>query len=569
MPVTVEWVLSTGRDNPLWAVTWDLSGVPANALNDDSRAPYGELNIDGDGFTYPIDGVAWGDRYKFSSTTAPVTLDSAWTWTQPNVVPYVKLWIAASDATMGTVQTQALAQQDAGAGRNPFYHDLTGFWGKTSAQGNAGSADVMPWQDSWPFQANSFSIGPAPTSSNNARLTWGAMYGFLGQTSYTTYNGLVATASGWPKKSYSTYVVLGPHSTGPVEAQVAQVETVQSLTLSAAIGSVVASGPAGVARADAVTYAPAGYNHVYGALAFTAAANQLDANVAVGSGALKKPLVILGNYTAGVFPPLVRVGGTVLAADVDYFASLRTAASELWITLNRDLAGASNRLEILSSACAPVPATPVIAAPASATAGQAGLTASVAAHAGSTYSWTITNGSITAGQRLEPDHVQRRIGGNARALRRRDELLGLRVRRRDGLVERDGASARRLRLSTRSCPCRLFDTRNASGPDAAAPALVANATRTIAIAGRCGLPVSAKSLSVNMTVTGSAAAGTLLLYPADLSSAPTASSISFLAGQTRANNDILSLAGDGTGFKVLNGSSGTVHFILDVNGWFE
>jgi hypothetical protein len=118
-------------------------------------------------------------------------------------------------------------------------------------------------------------------------------------------------------------------------------------------------------------------------------------------------------------------------------------------------------------------------------------------------------------------------------------------------------------------PCRLFDTRNAAGPDAAAPALVANATRAIAIAGRCGLPATAKSLSVNMTVTGSAAAGSLLLYPADLSSAPLASSISFRPGQTRANNDVLLLAGDGTGFKVLNGSSGTVHFILDVNGWFE
>ena len=295
VPVTIDWIFSTGRDNPVWAVTWDLSGVPANSLNDDSRAPYGELNIDGTG-SADIDGVGWGDRYKFFSTTAPITLTSAWNWTQPNTVPYVKLWISSTDATMGIVQTQTLAQQDAGAGRNFFYHDLTLYWSKTSAQGNAGGLDVMPWQDSWPFQANSFSIGPAPHSNNNARLTWGAMYGFLGQTSYTTYNGLVANASGWPKKSYSTYVVLGPHGASPVEAQVSQVETVQSLTLSAALGGVVASGPAGVARIDNVTYAPAGYNQVYGALAFTAAGNQLDANIAVGAGTLTKPLLVLGNY---------------------------------------------------------------------------------------------------------------------------------------------------------------------------------------------------------------------------------------------------------------------------------
>jgi hypothetical protein len=72
-----------------------------------------------------------------------------------------------------------------------------------------------------------------------------------------------------------------------------------------------------------------------------------------------------------------------------------------------------------------------------------------------------------------------------------------------------------------------------------------------------------------VTVTGAAAAGNLLLYPADLSVAPGANTISFRAGQTRANNDLLFLAGDGTGFKVVNLSAGAVHFILDVNGWFE
>ena len=43
VPVTIDWVFATGRDNPTWAVTYDLSAVPANALEDDSRAPYGEL----------------------------------------------------------------------------------------------------------------------------------------------------------------------------------------------------------------------------------------------------------------------------------------------------------------------------------------------------------------------------------------------------------------------------------------------------------------------------------------------------------------------------------------------
>lgn len=342
VPVTIDWIFSTGRDHPVWAVTWDLSAVPPNALNDDSRAPYGELNIDGTGAAN-VDGVAWGDRYKFSSTTVPVTLNSHWTWNVANSVPWVKLWIASTDATMGTVQTQTMTQQDAGGGRNPFYHDMTFWWGKTSADGNAGGAYRMPYQGDWPYQANSFSLGTA-TASNNARLTWGTQYGFLGQQSYVVNDGVVATASGWPKKSYSTHVVLGPHSASPVETQLAQVETVQTLTLNATIGTVVSAGPAGVARNDNVTYAPAGYNHVYGALALAAAGNALDVNIAVGSGTLRKPLIIVSNWTAGY--PTVKLAGATLTADVHYFPSLRASANELWLTLSSDLSGAVNRLQL-------------------------------------------------------------------------------------------------------------------------------------------------------------------------------------------------------------------------------
>jgi hypothetical protein len=64
--------------------------------------------------------------------------------------------------------------------------------------------------------------------------------------------------------------------------------------------------------------------------------------------------------------------------------------------------------------------------------------------------------------------------------------------------------------------------------------------------------------------------GKLVLYRGDLSATPTASSITFAVGKTRANNGILDLARDGGGtFKVFNNSTGSVHFILDVNGYFQ
>ena len=118
-------------------------------------------------------------------------------------------------------------------------------------------------------------------------------------------------------------------------------------------------------------------------------------------------------------------------------------------------------------------------------------------------------------------------------------------------------------------PCRIADTRNTAGP-LGGPALSGGgAQRTFTVASTCGLPASAKAISVNLTVTQPSAAGSLTLFPGN--GAPTGtSSINFAAGQTRANNAMLSLATDGTSsFGVQNNSAGTVHFILDVNGYFQ
>jgi hypothetical protein len=117
-------------------------------------------------------------------------------------------------------------------------------------------------------------------------------------------------------------------------------------------------------------------------------------------------------------------------------------------------------------------------------------------------------------------------------------------------------------------PCRLFDTRNAAGPDAGAPVLAPGATRAVATAQKCGIPPTAAALSVNVTVTAPAAAGHFTLYPADVT-LPLASQLSFSAGQTRAGGTIVPLAVDATGFKVQNASAGASHLIVDVNGYFE
>jgi hypothetical protein len=392
--------------------------VPVNALEDDARGPYGELLFDGSanaGAHSTVAGVGWGDGYKFFSTTNPVTYNSAWTWNTPNTVPYVKLWTTAVDATMGTVQTQTKAQQDAGG------YFGTDRWNTTSAAGDAcadpgGEAHVMPCSFNWPYQSINYSMGAAiglddDTPTNNTRLAWGTNFGFLGQAAYHIHGSAYwggplpdATAPGWPKKSYSTFVVLGRHSVDPVGAQVAQIETVQNTALTATIGSVRTTGVAGVNRSDLVTLSPAGWNHVYAAWALQASSNQVDANFNVAAGTLVKPLVIIYNWTAGALPSEIRFKGATLTADVDYFASLRTGTPQLWITLNRDVTGASNRLEVLPPA-APPPPVPTLSVEdvtfGEGNSGTANVLFTVSLSAASadtvTVSYATANGTATAG----------------------------------------------------------------------------------------------------------------------------------------------------------------------------
>jgi len=115
-------------------------------------------------------------------------------------------------------------------------------------------------------------------------------------------------------------------------------------------------------------------------------------------------------------------------------------------------------------------------------------------------------------------------------------------------------------------PCRVLDTRGAQGP-----ALSANARRDVAFAGQCGLPATAQAVSANVTVTGPTTAGSLVAFPTDLSQAPGTNTLSFGANQTRANNAVLLLGRDASGAAAFTAQmpSGSVHLVVDVNGWWE
>lgn len=115
-------------------------------------------------------------------------------------------------------------------------------------------------------------------------------------------------------------------------------------------------------------------------------------------------------------------------------------------------------------------------------------------------------------------------------------------------------------------PCRAVDTRSPSlgGPTPVA----AGADRVFTLAGTCGVPATAKAVSLNLTVTQPTVGGNVRIYTAG-TPLPLVSTVNYSAAQTRANNAIASLSAAGQVAIRCAQAAGSVHVVLDVNGFFE
>jgi hypothetical protein len=118
-------------------------------------------------------------------------------------------------------------------------------------------------------------------------------------------------------------------------------------------------------------------------------------------------------------------------------------------------------------------------------------------------------------------------------------------------------------------PCRMVDTRNAAGP-LGGPILTSGHARNFPLlSAACGVPATAKALSINATAVTPSAAGSLTIYPGDAAT-PLASNLNYNAGAVRANNAIAGLSRNGDGSVTVRPiGSGNLHFIIDVNGYFQ
>jgi hypothetical protein len=140
----------------------------------------------------------------------------------------------------------------------------------------------------------------------------------------------------------------------------------------------------------------------------------------------------------------------------------------------------------------------------------------------------------------------------------------------DAMVITARAAALPLEFYT-VAPCRMVDTRNAAGP-LGGPILTSGQARNFPLlSAACGVPATAKALSINATAVTPSAAGSLVIYPGDAAT-PLTSNLNFNAGTVRANNAIVGLSRNGDGSVTVLpglGSGNQVHFIIDVNGYFQ
>jgi hypothetical protein len=111
------------------------------------------------------------------------------------------------------------------------------------------------------------------------------------------------------------------------------------------------------------------------------------------------------------------------------------------------------------------------------------------------------------------------------------------------------------------------DTRNPAGTNGG-PILGSNAQRDFAVRGNCGVPATAKAVSLNVTITGANTASFLTLWPSG-GTRPVVSTINFTQNDVAlANGAIVGLAAVSPDLSVYN-NSGNVHLILDVTGYFQ
>jgi mannan endo-1,4-beta-mannosidase len=371
IPVIIEWFVATGRDHPVWSVTWKLDdtinpqNTDFNNYRMDVRGPYGSLNFDGaanKGQGDAIGGVAWGDfGLKFTTTDAELTLNSPWTYNMSNSVCFTQAWTKTVNAAMGIVQTRIadreMGYQDRVQGRERGFTSADNYGDKGNCIGFGDNRNyTLPCINGWPYQLMNYDWDPASGKDENEAtgtklIAWGSPFGWLGADRFDLFD-YSGTADGRGDRSYATFIVLGAKSrlnqgnaSGDVEMAIAAVEALNAATITnvnpGALVTQVAKGPGASQMKNIVN----GYNDTYAAYYLSATNNLVTFTFTPAVGmSVKNPIFVIRDYTAQQ-PPNISVDGNPIVVNSDVnsgaFVSLNLASNELWVTLNASISTAT------------------------------------------------------------------------------------------------------------------------------------------------------------------------------------------------------------------------------------
>src|SRR5689334_16495164 len=112
-------------------------------------------------------------------------------------------------------------------------------------------------------------------------------------------------------------------------------------------------------------------------------------------------------------------------------------------------------------------------------------------------------------------------------------------------------------------PCRVVDTRNPNGVNGG-PIIGSGVQRDFAIRGNCGVPATAKAVTMNIVVVTPATSGYLTVWPSG-TDRPLVSSLNFASTDIALGNGaIMGVSANALDVSVYNGSNSTIHLVIDV-----
>ena len=115
-------------------------------------------------------------------------------------------------------------------------------------------------------------------------------------------------------------------------------------------------------------------------------------------------------------------------------------------------------------------------------------------------------------------------------------------------------------------PCRIVDTRNPVGTNGGP--ILGTTKRDFSIRGNCGIPMTAKAVTANVTVAYPSAWSWLTVWPSG-AAMPFISTVNYdTNGSVVANGALLSLSTNTNDLSVTN-ANGTCHVIIDVTGYYQ